>query len=77
MRHARHLMILSSQPLRNMKNTLALSKIAENIVTDEVFKLFPVSCKDVVVVVKSLNISKATTSRNIPTKIFKKNFDVC
>ena len=27
--------------------------------------------------VKSLDISKATTSRNIPIKVFKQNFDTC
>ena len=52
----------------------SIFKIAENIVTNEVFKLSPVSCKDVV---KSLDISKATTSRNIPRKVFKQNFDIC
>ena len=55
----------------------SIIKIAENIETNEVFKFSPVSCKDVVEVVKSLDISKATTSRNIPTKVFKQNFDVC
>ena len=55
----------------------SIIKIAENIVTNEVFKVSPVSCKDVVEVVKSLDISKATTSRNIRTKVFKQNFDIC
>ena len=55
----------------------SIIKIAENIVTNEVFKLSPVSCKDVVEVVKSLNISNAATSKNIPTKVFKQNSDKC
>ena len=55
----------------------SIIKIAENIYTNEVFKFSPVSSKDVEEVVKSLNILKATTSRNIPTKVFKQNFDMC
>ena len=63
--------------VKNYEKHPSIIKIAENIETNEVFKFSPVSCNDVEEVVKSLNISKAITSRNIPTKIFKQNFDKC
>ena len=43
----------------------------------EKFKFISVTCNDVENVVNRLDISKATTNRNIPTNIFRQNVDIC
>ena len=63
--------------IKKYENHPSRIKITENIITKEVFKFSHASCKDIGTVVNSLNISKATICRNIPTKVFTQNFDIC
>ena len=63
--------------IKKYENHPSIIKITENIITKEVFKFPHASCKDIETVVNSVDISKATICRNIPTKVFKQNFDIC
>ena len=52
----------------------SIIKIEENVVINGVFTFPPLSCRDVEEVVKGFYISRATTSMNISTKVFKLAF---
>ena len=55
----------------------SIIKINESIEIKEKFEFTSVTCNDVENVVNRLGISKATTNRNISTKIFRQNVDIC
>ena len=55
----------------------SIIKITENISINNKFTFSTVPSHEVEAVVNSLDISKSTTYCNIPTKIFKQNFDIC
>ena len=51
-------------------------KIKNNSKTKETFNFLNIVEKDISVIVKNLNSSKATTHKNIPIKIFKEHINV-
>ena len=55
----------------------SITKINENTRVDNKFSFSTVPLIDIKDVVNSLDASKSTTYCNIPTKIFKQNFDIC
>ena len=55
----------------------SITKITENIRVDNKFSFSTVPLIDIKNVVTSLGVSKSTTYCNIPTNIFKQDFDIC
>ena len=74
---AQHIRDPILKAIKKYENHPSIIKIVENVNVHDKFNFSPVSCKDVEMMVNCLDISKSTTSRNIPTKVFKQNFDIC
>ena len=55
----------------------SIIKLTENIIANNKFSFSNVPWIDIEDVVNSLDLTKSTTYCNIPTKVFKQNFDIC